>query len=145
MFKFKFQKALEYKEKLEDEAKERVRKKKEEEKLQIEKIEIMYTEKKDFLAEYEKKQHGKIDIAALTYCNNYLNIFEKTIKSEEKKLQELSLQVEKLQQDYFECVKERKIFEKLKEKDKEKYTAELEKEEQKLVDEISNNLFNRGR
>ena len=93
----------------------------------------------------KKIQHGKIDIAALTYCNNYLNIFEKTIKSEEKKLQELSLQVEKLQQDYFECVKERKIFEKLKEKDKEKYTAELEKEEQKLVDEISNNLFNRRR
>lgn len=143
MFKFKFQKALDYKIQLEDEAKARVQKKKEEERTEIEKLNIMKDERVLFIKKYEENTHGRLDIKMLTDYSNYLVIIEKKIEEQIKKIEDISLQVEKLQGEYFESVKERKIFDKLKEKEKDKYTEEEAKTEQKLIDEISNNLYNR--
>ncbi len=143
MFKFKFQKALDYKIQLEDEAKARLQKKKEEERAEIEKLNIIKDERVLFIKKYEENTRGKLDIKMLTEYSNYLVIIEKKIEEQIKKIEEISLQVEKLQGEYFESVKERKIFEKLKEKEKYKYTEEENKTEQKMIDEISNNLYNR--
>ena len=111
MFKFKFQKALDYKIQLEDEAKARLQKKKEEERAEIEKLNIIKDERVLFIKKYEENTRGKLDIKMLTEYSNYLVIIEKKIEEQIKKIEEISLQVEKLQGEYFESVKERKIFE----------------------------------
>lgn len=119
------------------------RRKKEEERTEIEKLNIMKEQRIIFIKKYEENTRGRLDIKMLTDYSNYLVIIEKEIEQQQKKIEELSLQVEKLQGEYFESVKERKIFDKLKEKEKDKYTEEEAKNEQKLIDEISNNLYNR--
>lgn len=74
---------------------------------------------------------------------SYFELIEKDKKNQRETLQKVSLEVEKAQETYFEARKERQIFDKLKEKSEEEYKKEELKKEQNVMDEISNNIFNR--
>lgn len=143
MFKFKFEKALEYKMELEEEAKYILLKAREKEEDETKKLENILAKEKEFIKEYEKIKTGKLDINKMIEYQSYFELIEKDKKNQRETLQKVSLEVEKAQETYFEARKERQIFDKLKEKSEEEYKKEELKREQNVMDEISNNIFNR--
>ena len=145
MFKFKFQKALDYKLELEENAKHILHEKIEEENIEKKKLEGIIEKERVFLIEYEKIKTGRLDLNKLKEYQNYLEVIEKEKKIQGEILEKLSLEVKKAEENYFEARKERKIFDRLKEKSEEEYKIEEIKKEQNVMDEISNNIFNRRR
>ena len=145
MFKFKFQKALEYKLQIEDEAKYLLLKKKEEEQAEQEKLENIIESEKKFMLEYKNIKTGKLDINKMVEYQSYLDKIEKEKELQKEAVEQAEMEVEKAEKDYFEARKDRKIFDKLKEKAESDYNKEEQKKEQNLMDEISNNIFNRRR
>ena len=145
MFKFKFQKALDYKLELEENAKHILHEKIEEENIEKKKLEGIIEKERVFLIEYEKIKRGILDLNKLKEYQNYLEVIEKEKKIQGEILEKLSLEVKKAEENYFEARKERKIFDRLKEKSEEEYKIEEIKKEQNVMDEISNNIFNRRR
>ena len=145
MFKFKFQKALEYKLELEEDAKYFLLKKREEEAEENRKLNEILEKEREFITQYEKIKIGKIDVNKIREYQSYFEVIEREKKEQGEKLKKSSLEVEEAQNSYFEARKERKIFDKLKEKSKEEYEKEELKKEQNVMDEISNNIFNRRR
>ena len=145
MFKFKFQKALDYKLELEENAKHILHEKIEEENIEKKKLEGIIEKERLFLIEYEKIKRGRLDLNKLKEYQNYLEVIEKEKKIQGEILEKLSLEVKKAEENYFEARKERKIFDRLKEKSEEEYKMEEIKKEQNVMDEISNNIFNRRR
>lgn len=143
MFKFKFQKALEVKEKEEDEKRINFLEKKnllEREEKKLEKIRVKIHET---LVSYEKTKQGRLDINTMNSYEAYIKSL-KDKKSEQRELVELvEKRLEESKEEYFEARKERKVFEKLKEKSYEKYREKVLKEEQKFIDELSTSMFNR--
>ena len=145
MFKLKFQKALDYKLELEENAKHILHEKIEEENIEKKKLEGIIEKERVFLIEYEKIKRGILDLNKLKEYQNYLEVIEKEKKIQGEILEKLSLEVKKAEENYFEARKERKIFDRLKEKSEEEYKMEEIKKEQNVMDEISNNIFNRRR
>jgi flagellar protein FliJ len=145
MFRFKFQKAFEYKLEIEEDAKYNLLKKREKEEEEKKKLEDILKKEKEFIIEYEKIKIGRLDVNKMIEYQSYFEVIEKEKKNQREYLQKVSLEVIKLQEDYFEARKERKIFDKLKEKAEEEYKKEELKKEQNIMDEISNNIFNRRR
>jgi len=68
--------------------------------------------------------------------NAYINDLNDRIKRQQQKVQETEVELEKAKAEMIEAVKEKKIFEKLKENEYERYTYELKKQEEKLNDTI---------
>lgn len=145
MFKFRFEKALEHKIKEEKKAQEDFLKKKAQKEHEEERLIEIDNEISKLLSDYEDSKKGRLDI-------NLMLSYEKFIKSMKfKRVEQLDLidaaimRMTKAQDSFIELRKERKIFEKLKEKQKETYDKEELKKEQKLIDELSNNMYNRRR
>jgi flagellar FliJ protein len=145
MFKFKFEKALEHKIKEEKKAQENFLKRKSEKEHEEQRLIEIDNEIIRLLSEYEETKKGRLDI-------NLMLSYEKFIKAvKTKRIEQLELidaatiRMTKAQDVFIELRKERKIFEKLKEKQKEAYEKEELKKEQKLIDELSNNMYNRRR
>lgn len=143
MFRFRFQKALEQKEQEEKEAKNRLflqREKLESARKNREKID---EEVYQFMQEYSSKKSGKIDIETLRKYEEYLGHLKKEASKAVQKQEEASKAVETAEEEFIEARKEVKMFEKLKEKQYEKYLKEENEKEIKLIDELSNSIYNR--
>lgn len=143
-FIFKFEKTLSHKERIEKES--FVNLKNGRERLEIaenEKMELL-NKKEEILYDFIKVKEGKIDIQTIQMYNNYLLSQEKKIIQKIEEIENKIEEVKELENIFFELRKEKKAFEKLKEKHFEEYKKKNEIEEQKIIDEISNNMYNRG-
>jgi len=103
-----------------------------------------YYEEENVLNQIEKtresilnnKNQDIINIANLRMYNNYLKKIDLDIE-EQKELVEVSRQqMEKSQKELVEAMKDKKVFEKLKEKDLKEFLKEEKKIEDKVIDEI---------
>jgi flagellar FliJ protein len=84
----------------------------------------------------EKNSANKFKAGYLAMYNAYINDLNDRIKRQQQKVQETEVELEKAKAEMIEAVKEKKIFEKLKENEYERYTYELKKQEEKLNDTI---------
>lgn len=78
----------------------------------------------------------KTNAGNLAMYNNYINDITIEIKSQEKIVVEIKEKVEEAKEEMVHAVREKKIFEKLKENEYEKYLYEIQKQEEKEVDTI---------
>lgn len=143
MFIFKFQKALEFKQKEEDAAQREYQKsldllEREQNKLKEIKNSIDETLKK-----YENSKKGRIDIKQLTFFESYLNRLKTDYLNQDEICEILKKKTQHLFENFLELRKERKILVKLKEKQFADYEEKERKDEAKMLDELSNNMFNR--
>lgn len=143
MFKFKFQKALDHKKKQEDLAAEDLRKKQFEKTEAEDELKILEDDLRVFLNEYENLKKGRLDINTLRNHEMYLSVLKNKILKQNESIEKMIEEIKKLEEVFLELRKERKTFEKLKEKYKETYDYEEKRDEQKLIDELSNNMYNR--
>lgn len=96
--------------------------------------------KTDLLREKEDIKSSKLryrDISQLKYENLYMEKIEEKIKSQDKLIRDTKNKLEDVRQDFIEAQKDRKIMEKLKERDMEAYRQEVNKKEQKELDELT--------
>ncbi|NLV76422.1 MAG: flagellar export protein FliJ [Tissierellia bacterium] len=78
----------------------------------------------------------KTNIGNLAMYNNYINDLSRKIKSQEQIVNKTRKDAEEAKEEMITAVKEKKIFEKLKEQEYEEYLYQLKRDEEKQTDAI---------
>ncbi len=86
---------------------------------------------------------GSMSLAELLVCSRYLMKLKKDTLTGRELLRGFEKEADKRREKLVEASKERKIYEKLKEKQIAKFTKEVERLENKAVDETATNGFRR--
>ena len=136
-FKFQFQSILDLKARLEDQKKAKLGEVTEILNQEVDKLTILNDEKKkQFKLMKEKNNTGFTPKELISY-NNYMERLKKSISIQEMVVEKARQAVEKARQELIVASKERKMFEKLKEKKLEEYWEEYYRKEQITLDEIA--------
>lgn len=130
-YSFKMEKVLEYKNSVE--------KKKVED---YAKINILLSKEKEHLDSLESEYNSNAGKKAVSVNEMKMNLMyreklKNQLTSQKRKVDEIETKLEDARGNLIEARKDRKIIEKLKEKDKEKFDAELASREQKELDDLS--------
>lgn len=143
-FIFKLESFLKIKEKLEDSAKTEYGKaisKLEEEKEYLNNLE---KEKLDTIFRFKESLKYNINPFNIKNINEFIKIIDIKILNQKKVVQEAFEFSEEKRETLINAMKERKIFETLKEKEKEAYIKDILQKEQKVIDEIVSYKYNNG-
>jgi flagellar FliJ protein len=143
-FKFKLQPVLDQRQKKEDILKKELAEKRlqyENEKLVLEKL-----KNKLFNVQQELriKQKDRIDAVEMSGYLLYCQRLEREIELQVMKLTDLAAEVGRAQERLLEATKEKKIIEKLYDKQLEEFRQEVNRVEQTMIDEISTVRYNRA-
>ncbi len=141
-FKYKLEKLLEIRIKLEEVKKIELGVVSQELKLEKEKE---FKLKKEIIEQLEKgKQEleNQLNIRKLRIANEYMYIMKNRIKAQEERTKIKEKELENKIMELLEKTRERKILEKLKEKEYARYLKEEKKEEQKNTDEVVSYMYN---
>ena len=143
-FKFQFQSILDLKIRLEDLKKAKLGEATEILNSEMEKLDVLVTEKKNqFKLMKEKRDIGFTPKELISY-NNYMERLKKSISIQEKVVEKARENVEKARIELVNAAKERKMFETLKEKKMEEYWEEYYRKEQITLDEIASYKYGVG-
>lgn len=140
-FFYSMQNILNIKLKLEDTAKQeyseaRIRLSEEEKKLDV------LCERKDvYYDEYQAALHGKLDLIKIEECKYAIDVMNDMIVNQEKVIKQCSKELELIRQKLNRVMQERKMHEKLKEKQFDIFRQELNAEENKETDEAAGYQF----
>ena len=143
-FIFKMQSLLSIKEKLEDKSKTEYGK-------ALNKLE----EEKNILLSLENKKQENIAMLKqsietgvrpnhIDNINKYISFIDKKIQEQQENINKAEEIVEEKRLELLEAMKQRKVLEALKEKEKENYFKEELNKEQKIIDEIVSYKYNKA-
>jgi len=135
-FRFKLQRVLDLKLKQEDEKKNQIATLMKAIKNKEDELEALISEKKQKEFSLNDNRKRGISILEIRNINQYLLFLDKKINTLRFEISSLESNLNQKRQEYLELQKERKTFEKLKEKDYEKYLYNEKKEEEKMIDQI---------
>ena len=135
-FRFKLQRVLDLKLKQEDEKKNQIATLMQAIKTKEDELEVLISEKKQKEFSLNDNRKRGISILEIRNINQYLLFLDKKINTLRFEISSLESNLNQKRQEYLELQKERKTFEKLKEKDYEKYLYNEKKEEEKMIDQI---------
>lgn len=141
-FQFRLQTVLEYKQKREEEEQRELGRLLEilgREQSRLEGLKHLQQARQEELA--EKSAAGRLDVGELQRYHEYEKRIEKEIAAQAIRVQQAEMDVEEQRQRLLEAAKEKKIYEKLKEKHHDVYIAETEAEERKLLDDLATSKF----
>ena len=135
-FRFKLQRVLDLKLKQEDEKKNQIATLMQAIKTKEDELESLMSEKKQKEFSLNDNRKRGISILEIRNINQYLLFLDKKINTLRFEISSLESNLNQKRLEYLELQKERKTFEKLKEKDYEKYLYNEKKEEEKMIDQI---------
>ena len=135
-FRFKLQRVLDLKLKQEDEKKNQIATLMQAIKTKEDELESLISEKKQKEFSLNDNRKRGISILEIRNINQYLLFLDKKINTLRFEISSLESNLNQKRLEYLELQKERKTFEKLKEKDYEKYLYNEKKEEEKMIDQI---------
>ena len=135
-FRFKLQRVLDLKLKQEDEKKNQIATLMKAIKNKEDELEALISEKKQKEFSLNDNRKRGISILEIRNINQYLLFLDKKINTLRFEISSLESNLNQKRLEYLELQKERKTFEKLKEKDYEKYLYNEKKEEEKMIDQI---------
>ena len=135
-FRFKLQRVLDLKLKQEDEKKNQIETLMQAIKTKEDELEALISEKKQKEFSLNDNRKRGISILEIRNINQYLLFLDKKINTLRFEISSLESNLNQKRLEYLELQKERKTFEKLKEKDYEKYLYNEKKEEEKMIDQI---------
>ena len=145
-FKFRMQTILDHKQDLEDKEKEKLAKIIQ--RLEQAKIYVANLEKKKEMTRLElkeKQRNGQLNINELRIYNAFLKKLDQDILNAKLMIEQIKAEEREQRQKLLKAAQDRQAFEKLKEKHKEAFDAEVEEKERKLIDEIATIKFARKR
>lgn len=134
-FRFKLQRVLDLKLKQEDEKKNQIATLMQAIKTKEDELEALISEKKQKEFSLNDNRKRGISILEIRNINQYLLFLDKKINTLRFEISSLESNLNQKRLEYLELQK-RKTFEKLKEKDYEKYLYNEKKEEEKMIDQI---------
>ena len=135
-FRFKLQRVLDLKLKQEDEKKNQIATLMQAIKTKEDELEALISEKKQKEFSLNDNRKRGISILEIRNINQYLLFLDKKINTLRFEISSLESNLNQKRLEYLELQKERKTFEKLKEKNYEKYLYNEKKEEEKMIDQI---------
>ena len=135
-FRFKLQRVLDLKLKQEDEKKNQIATLMQAIKTKEDELEALISEKKQKEFSLNDNRKRGISILEIRNINQYLLFLDKKINTLRFEISSLESNLNQKRLEYLELQKETKTFEKLKEKDYEKYLYNEKKEEEKMIDQI---------
>ena len=94
------------------------------------------------LNEFKDVQEQRLFIEELRYYQVYFAKIKIDIQNQLQKIEDLKQELETVRNRYIEASKEKKILEKLKDRDFDRFKDMMEKVEQGILDEIGINTFN---
>lgn len=134
-FKFKMERVLNYKETIEDHKKNEFGTAQENLNNEEKKLNDI-TQYKENLKTEKNLSANSTNAGNLAMYHNYINELEFKIKSQEKIVVKSQKEVEEAKEEMVDAVREKKMFEKLKEKEYEKHLYETQKKEEEVIDTI---------
>lgn len=135
-FKFKLQTLLDVKEKMEEQKKVELGKANQKLALEQDKLNSFIQSKIGAIDQQRNLAFNKINVVMYGNYGNYISKLEKSIEEQRKKVAIEEKNVEKAKQNLIAVIKERKAYEKLKEKKLDEFKREVLSKEQKSADEI---------
>ncbi|RJP73381.1 MAG: flagellar export protein FliJ [Candidatus Abyssobacteria bacterium SURF_17] len=111
--------------------------------LQLEqrKVDSLRKREASCMQELALKQVGAVKSDEVHRCHRYLQQLGKAIGEQENLISEIARRVDMLREMLVEAEKERKIFEKLDEKEREEFLRDFSKKERAFLDEVGTNRF----
>lgn len=144
-FRFRLQTVLEYKQRREEEEQRELAKKKEilaKEEKRLRSLQRLQETRRQELA--EKSAKGDLNVDELRMYHEHQKKMARDIAHQNVRVQQAQADMEFQRQKLLQASKEKKTYEKLKEKHHQAFVAEVEAEEAKLIDEIATTKFDRG-
>lgn len=102
-------------------------------------IDDLEQEQRDCMAELEEKKLKGMSISDMQTYDRFLTSLRRKIARERERLAEILLREERKREEVVEARKETASITKLKEKKQAQYEKELQKEEEKFIDEFVSN------
>lgn len=134
-FNFKLEKVLNYKETVENEKKTKFAQIKQRLHKEESLLDDYYKQKKSIIEE-KNSFNENIKAGELYLYNLYIDTINKKIERQKSIILKTKEELNKAKDEMLNAVKEKKIFEKLKENKYEEFISEQEKEEEKIVDNL---------
>ena len=141
-FAYRMENILNIKYKLEEQAKQkymavRVRLNEEEEKLNA-----LQNRKQEYFVQYRDLLKERLDVLQIETCKEAILLMDEYITAQEQVVARVEEELEQAIAKMNEAIKERKIHEKLKEKQFEIFLQELNQEEMKEIDQLISYQYN---
>lgn len=83
------------------------------------------------------KTRPTMNIMELRYTDRYKHKLKEDINTQNEKIEEINIELDKTREELVQAQMDRKVMEKLKKKDREKYMADRKRNEQNELDEIA--------
>ena len=96
-------------------------------------------------SEYEQLLVGKLDFLKIEQCANAIDFLNEKITDQEQVIRNRSKELEQARQKLNQVIQERKMHEKLKEKQFEQFLQELSMQEIKEIDEVVSYQYGQGK
>ncbi len=135
-FVFKLQSVLNIKKQIEDSLKIQLGKAVQALEAEKELLKELESEKKRCMGEVGSKVSGGVKVDKLKNYNAYISFIKQKISRQYEMVKSAQEIVDKYREELTGMMKERKMLEKLREKQYEEYMQEIKKKEQKDIDEI---------
>lgn len=135
-FIFRFDSILTAKEKIEDDKKNKLGISMQKLASEQSKLDNLCCKKDDLIDNLKEKMKETIKVRELRNFSNNLNIMQGIIDKQLERVEESEQEAEDRRRDLIEASKQRKVFEKLKEKDYEEFKYKELKKEYALTDEL---------
>ena len=146
-FRFNLEQILKYRDGLEDQAQEKLAKKKQELKKADGRLQNLRTEQENMrgVCRQQVSQKQSIDVVSLSYTYQYINRLGERIEDQAKEKSKCQAKVNRQREEVKKCWQEKRVMEILKDKMYNQYLEEEKKVEQSVLDELSLQGFIRNK
>ena len=110
-----------------------------------EKLQHLVMRRDRYASEYEQLLVGKLDFLKIEQCANAIDFLNDKITDQEQVIRNRSKELEQARQKLNQVIQERKMHEKLKEKQFEQFLQELSMQEIKEIDEVVSYQYGQGK
>jgi flagellar FliJ protein len=136
------QSILDIKYKLEEQAKQQYMEVRHRYNTAVDELEHLRQRREGYFQEYRGLLNQQLDLLEIDNCKNAINIMEEYINNQIQVVKKIETELEQAVEHMNEAMKERKIYEKLREKQFEIFLQELNREEAKEIDELVSYQYN---
>ncbi|MEW9124918.1 MAG: flagellar export protein FliJ [Thermotaleaceae bacterium] len=135
-FQYKYENLLNIKEKYEKMAKEKLNDAMEKLNSEKKKLQVYHQDKVNCQELLRINMEQGLNVSSLKNYGSYLNGLETKILQQKESVSQSNVRVDHLRNAVLKASTERRTFEKLKEKEKENYSYQEKKEEERFVDQL---------